>query len=82
MRACLCVNVLTEICDNFAEYLMSHEKGTRNNTISLNLPSVRSEFLKRSVYFSGAKLYNELPVHILQLDSFGKFRKSIDAFFD
>ena len=81
MRACLCANVLTEICDNFAEYLMSHEKGTRNNAISLNLPSVRSEFLKTSVYFSGAKLY-ELPVQILQLDSFEKFRKSIDAFFN
>ena len=41
-------------CENFAEYfsLLSHEKRTRHNTISLNLPSVRTEFSKRSVCFS------------------------------
>ena len=55
-----------KLCENFAEYFsfLSHKKGTRNNSISLNLPSVRSEFTKRSVYFSSAKLYNELPVQI------------------
>ena len=64
-----------KLCENFAEYftLLNHEKCTRKNLI--NLLSVRTEFLKRSVYFSGAKLYNELPVQIQQLYSFEKFRK-------
>ena len=67
-----------KLCENFAEYvsLLSHEKCTRNNSISLNLPSIRTEFSKRSVYFSSAKLYNELPVQIRKLDFFEKFQKS------
>ena len=43
---------------------------------------VTSEFSKRSVYFSGAKLYNELPVQIWQLDSFEKFRNSANTILD
>ena len=87
MPACMCVNVLVENClyENSAKYfsLRSHEKRTRNNSVSLNIPSVRNEFSKGSVYFSGAKLYNELlHVQIQQLESFEKFRKTINTFFD
>ena len=71
-----------QLCENFAEYfsLQSHKKRTRNNSICLNLSSVRVEFLKRSVYFPGAKPYNELSVQIWQLDYFRKFRNSINIF--
>ena len=64
-----------KLCENLTEYfsLLSHEKCTRNNSISLNLSSVRTEFSKRSAYFSSAKLYNDLPVQIRQLDSFERF---------
>ena len=81
MPACLCGG---KLCENFAEHfsLLNREKHTRNNLISLNLPSVRIEFSKRSVYFWGAKIHNELPVQTRQLGSFEKFRKSINAFFD
>ena len=62
-----------KLFEKFAEYfsLLSHE----------NLPSVETEFSKRSVYFSRAKLYNELPVQIRQLDSFEIFPKSLNTFF-
>ena len=84
-HACLFLHKCIDgkLCENFAEYfsLLSHEKRTRNNSISLNLPSVRTQFSKRSVYFSVAKLYNDLPVQIRQLDSFEKFRNSINTFF-
>ena len=71
-----------KLCENFAEYfsLLIHEKSTGNNSVSLNLPTVRTEFLKRSVYFSVTKLYNELSVQIRQLDSFEKFRNAINTF--
>ena len=83
----MCVNVLVENClyENSAKYfsLRSHEKRTRNNSVSLNMPSVRIEFSKGSVYFSGAKLYIKLlHVQIQQLESFEKFRKTINTFFD
>ena len=59
-HACLFVRKCTDgkLCENFAEYfnLLSHEKRTRNASISLNLQSVRTEISKRSVYFSGAKI--------------------------
>ena len=73
-----------KLCENFAEYfrLLSHKKWTRNNSTNLNLLFVTSEFSKRSVYFSGAKLYNELPVQIWQLDSFEKFRNSANTILD
>ena len=63
-HACLFVRECIDwkLCENFAEYFSLQ-----------NLPSVRTEFSKRSVYFSGAKLCNELPVQIRQLDSKKKF---------
>ena len=64
--------IVGKFCENFPDYfsLLSNEKSLRNYSIRLNLPSVRTEFSKRSVYFSIAKLDNELPVQIRQLDSF------------
>ena len=79
---CKCVD--GKFCENFAEFFswLSHEKSTRDNWISLNFTSVRTEFLKKSVHFSGDNPYNELPVQIHQLESFEKFRNSINTFFD
>ena len=67
MLVCKCID--GKLCENFAKYLslLSHEKRTRNNPVSLNLPSVKTEFLKRSVFLSVAKLYNELPAQFRQL---------------
>ena len=75
-----CWKMVLELCGIFQ--FVEPRKMYCNNSISLNLPSDRTELSKRSVYFSGAKLYNELPVQIWQLDSFEKFRKSINTFFD
>lgn len=68
MFARICFDL--KLCENIAEYLslLSHEKRIRNNSASLNLLSVKNEFSKKSVYFSGAKLYNELPFQILVFD--------------
>ena len=68
MFARICFDL--KLCENFPEYfsLLSHEKRTRNNSGSLNLLSVKIEFSKKSVYFSGAKLYNELHLQILVFD--------------
>ena len=85
MLACLCVNVLMEnsvrTLQNFSVGWAT-KKSTRDNWISLNFSSVGTEFSKKSVYFSGDNPYDELPVKIHQLDSFAKFRNSINTFFD
>ena len=53
-HACMFVRKYTDgkLCENFAEYfsLLSNDKGTRNNSVSLNLPSVRTEFSKRYIF--------------------------------
>ena len=69
--------------ENFAEYfsLLNHEKRSRNNSISLNLPSVRNEFFKRPAYFSDAKLY-ELSAKIRQLDRPKNFPNAISTYFN
>ena len=59
------------LCENFAEYF-----------ILLIFQSLKTEILKRFVYLSRAKLYNELPVQIRLLDSFEIFRKSINTIYD
>ena len=68
MFARICFDL--KLSENIPEYLgwLSQEKRTRNNSASLNLLSVKNEFSKKSVYFSGAKLYNELPFQILVFD--------------
>ena len=85
-RACLFLHKCIDgkLCENFEEYfsLLSHNNHTRNSKISLNLSSVRIEFLTRSVCFSDAKLYNELLLQIRQSDSFEKFRNAINKFFN
>ena len=75
MFVCKCID--GKLCENFAKYLslLSHEKRTRNNPVSLNLPSVKTEFLKRSVFLSVAKLYNELPAQFRQLKNSWKILK-------
>ena len=60
-----------KLYENFAEYF-----------ILLIFQSLKTEILKRFVYLSGAKLYNELPVQIRQLDFFEVFRKSVNTIFD
>ena len=59
------------LCENFVEYF-----------ILLIFRSLKTEILKRFVYLSRAKLYNELPVQIRLLDSFEIFRKSINTIYD
>ena len=54
-----------EICNNFRNYfeIDQHTKSTRNSGKLLKLPNLKLEFC-----YSRAKLYNELPREIRQLD--------------
>ena len=85
MLECLPVNVLMENCVRTSQNIS--DCWATKNELEITQPIwicffVTSEFSKRSVYFSGAKLYNELPVQIWQLDSFEKFRNSANTILD
>ena len=76
-RACILVrkSLSYVLCDNFENYftINKHAKETRNHLLLLNLPKVKLKFSRKSFYFYGAKLYNELPNAIRSEKSFSSF---------
>ena len=84
-HACMFVRkcISNDTCENFCNYfeVLNHEKQTRNKNCSIRLPPVRTEFARKSVYFSAAKLFNALPADIRQLDSTGKFKNGLKSHF-
>ena len=55
-----------KVCESFRDYfqLTTHGKFTRNGGSLLVLPKIRLEYARGSFKFSGAKLFNELPLEI------------------
>ena len=58
-----------KICDNFKNYFEIHEHGmaTRNNGHLVTLPKFKLELGKQSFKNSGAKLFNDPPLHFVVL---------------
>ena len=65
-----------ELCENFENYftLRSSKINTRNNNVMANLPPVRLEVARKSFYFHGAKIYNNLPIELRREKDYSKFR--------
>ena len=71
------------ICDEFRDYynLMQHNYGTRNKGISIRIPKMRTEYGKKSVWFNGGKVFNELPVEIRNIENFKIFKDKVTDFY-
>ena len=54
---------------------------TRNSNIMVELPRVKLEVARKSFYFQGANLYNELPREIRLEKSFTKFKSLLKLYF-
>ena len=84
-RACKtvrqCLN--KEICTNFHDYFSINEnsRSTRSMGILLDIPKVRLEFARKSFYFYGAKIYNDLPIKIRQEQNYSKFLNLLNEHF-
>ena len=50
----------------------------RNSEIKLSLPKPRTNYLKRSLSYSGAVLWNSLPKNIRMLSSLPLFKKTLN----
>ena len=59
VRKCFNGQVCTPFKNHFT--LNKHSAGTRNQGLFLILPMVRLEFMKRLFFYSGARMFNELP---------------------
>ena len=53
----------------------------RNNQFKLNLPKPRTNYLKRSLSYDGALLWNSLPEEIRSLTVFPHFKKAINDYY-
>ena len=72
------------LCSNFKDYfeLFEHNFNTRNNFKMIRLPKVRLEFGRKSFYYSGAKIYNELQLNIRTAESYSEFKKLLKGHFN
>ncbi len=55
-----------DLCENFEGYfdIIESKHATRKNKSLIRLPKVRLECAKKGFYFTGAKIFNELPIDI------------------
>ena len=53
----------------------------RDSEIKLNLPKPHTKYCKRALGYSGALLWNSLPVNLRNSDSFGYFKRELDKYF-
>ena len=54
----------------------------RDSEIKLNLPKPGTNYLTRSYGYSGALLWDSLPVNLWKLDSLWRFKREIDRFYN
>ena len=72
-----------QMCSNFNNYFKINVTGinTRNANCFLKLPKVKLDFAKQSFFYSGAKIYNDLPIDIRKEVDFNKFLKKLKHHF-
>ena len=84
-RACEIVRkcLVKEISSLFHNYftIINHEKKTRNNDCLLRLPKIRTEYARKSFFFMGAKVYNDLPAEIRKTENHQNFLKLLEDHF-
>ena len=57
--------------------IRSTKYNVRDSEIKLNLPKPRTNYCKRALGYSGALLWNSLPVNSRKSDSFGYFKREL-----
>ena len=71
-----------EGCSSMKKYfdINEHNLGTRNQNCLLKLPKLRLEIGRQRFAYSGAKLYNDLPIIIRKEEIFSNFVKNVKSF--
>ena len=84
-ESCVIVKKVLEndICENFMDYfkLSSHSYNTRNKGLIIVLPRINLEIARSSFFFTGAKIFNDLPAKIREADM-ESFKKLIVKHFE
>ena len=61
--------------------IRSTKYNLRDSEIRLNLPKPRTNYCKRALRYSGALLWNSLPVNLRKSDSLVYFKRELDKFY-
>ena len=71
------------VCTPFKNYFnfLTHNRDTRNCRATVVLPKVKLEFARKSFYFSGANIFNSLPLKTRQTSSRVLFRQYLNELF-
>ena len=77
-------NLEATTCRNLEGYfkIQQHDKLTRNKGYLVCLPKFKLELGKQSFKYSGAKLFNDLPLEIRKEESILKFEKNLKQLFN
>lgn len=56
-----------------------HSRNTRNRN-NYRLPLVRTEQMKKNIFYNGLKMYNELPQHMKEMENINAFKKECSKY--
>ena len=57
------------------------DKKTRNNECLLRLPNIKTEYVRKSFFFMGAKVYNNFPIEICKTKKHEDFENLLEDHF-
>ena len=71
--------VQKETCENFKDYfkIQFHDRATRNNDYSLQIPKTNLKNAKHGFFSIGVTRYNKLPTKTRKIENFNAFRKDV-----
>ena len=67
----------TYLNELFTNVNQVHDYNLRDSNVNLKIPNPKTEYLKRSLTYSGAVLWNSLPSEIKEADSVNIFKNFI-----
>ena len=82
-RACMLVRKIldNDICGSLIGHFTrnKHDRVTRNSDCFAILPKIKTDYARRSFYFMGAKVYNELPLDIRKTVDYKEFVNKLSS---
>ena len=72
-----------ETCEQMQNHftLQGHERQTRNNNYTLELPRIKIEYARKSFMFMGSKVFNELPLERCKSENYKEIEKQLQNLF-
>lgn len=80
-KAILMFKIMSGLAPAYLQEMFTENKTSyklRNSEQSLTLPKPKTEYMKRSFAYTGAKLWNAIPLHIKKSTSIATFKKAIN----